>query len=94
MGYAGKINPVLENENKQAMADSSSERLEEQKLFERHSFIESENHRDYWSVEPPVGRVVDGCPSRMDRLKSIGNGQVPACTKWIAENIIEIVNWI
>jgi len=34
----------------------------------------------YWSreVEPPVVRVDDGVASRVDRLRCIGNGQVPA----------------
>jgi DNA (cytosine-5)-methyltransferase 1 len=38
----------------------------------------------YWSVEPNVGRVVDGLADRMDRLKALGNGQVPLCaaTAW------------
>jgi DNA (cytosine-5)-methyltransferase 1 len=30
-----------------------------------------------WSVEPDVGRVVNGVASRVDRLRCIGNGQVP-----------------
>jgi DNA (cytosine-5)-methyltransferase 1 len=32
----------------------------------------------WWSTEPDVGRVVDGVASRVDRLRCIGNGQVPA----------------
>ena len=32
----------------------------------------------WWTVEPAVGRVADGVASRVDRLKAIGNGQVPA----------------
>jgi DNA (cytosine-5)-methyltransferase 1 len=32
----------------------------------------------WWDVEPGVGRVVDGMAHRVDRLKAIGNGQVPA----------------
>ena len=32
----------------------------------------------WWAVEPDVGRVVDGVPRRMDRLRAIGNAQVPA----------------
>lgn len=32
----------------------------------------------WWAVEPPVGRVVDGLAFRVDRLKGLGNGQVPA----------------
>jgi DNA (cytosine-5)-methyltransferase 1 len=35
----------------------------------------------WWAVEPNVGRVVDGVAHRMDRLKAIGNGQVPAVVR-------------
>ena len=49
--------------------------------------------RDWWQREPEstsrtiernVGRVVDGMAARVDRLKAIGNGQVPLCaaTAW------------
>jgi len=31
----------------------------------------------WWSIEPDVGRVADGVAARVDRLKAIGNGQVP-----------------
>jgi DNA (cytosine-5)-methyltransferase 1 len=38
----------------------------------------------WWGIEPDVGRVVDGVAARVDRLKAIGNGQVPLCaaTAW------------
>lgn len=32
---------------------------------------------EWWEAEPNVGRVVDGVASRVDKLKAIGNGQVP-----------------
>ena len=32
----------------------------------------------FWATEPAVGRVANGVASRVDRLKAIGNGQVPA----------------
>jgi DNA (cytosine-5)-methyltransferase 1 len=32
---------------------------------------------NWWSTEPNVGRVANGVASRVDRLKAIGNGQVP-----------------
>ena len=40
--------------------------------------------REWWSVEPNVGRVAHGVAVRVDRLKAIGNGQVPLCaaTAW------------
>ncbi|MBP8150013.1 MAG: DNA cytosine methyltransferase [Limnohabitans sp.] len=49
---------------------------------------EDENHvqlrRNKWPAEPGVGRVVDGMVHRVDRLKALGNGQVPrvAATAW------------
>ena len=33
--------------------------------------------RHPWQTEPDVGRVADGVAARVDRLKAIGNGQVP-----------------
>jgi DNA (cytosine-5)-methyltransferase 1 len=32
-----------------------------------------------WATEPDVGRVAHGVAARVDRLKAIGNGQVPQC---------------
>lgn len=33
--------------------------------------------RGGWPIEPDVGRVANGVASRVDRLKALGNGQVP-----------------
>ena len=48
------------------------------------NIIEPIGSSDFWAAEPNVGRVVDGLASRVDRLKAIGNGQVPLCaaTAW------------
>jgi len=43
------------------------------------NFIESICRREFWSVEPNLGRVANGVAARVDRLKAIGNGQVPLC---------------
>ena len=47
-------------------------------------YVKSIGSPDFWSVEPNVGRVADGVVARMDRLKALGNGQVPLCaaTAW------------
>ena len=44
----------------------------------------TDGSRQWWSVEPNVGRVAHGVAARVDRLKAIGNGQVPLCaaTAW------------
>ena len=45
----------------------------------------------WWATEPNVGRVAHGLAARVDRLKAIGNGQVPsvAATAWelLTENV-------
>lgn len=33
--------------------------------------------RKWWKAEPGLGRVADGLANRVDRIKAIGNGQVP-----------------
>jgi DNA (cytosine-5)-methyltransferase 1 len=40
--------------------------------------------KQWWEIEPNVGRVANGVASGVDRLKAIGNGQVPLCaaTAW------------
>ena len=45
---------------------------------------QSNGRGEWWETEPNVGRVVDGVAARVDRLKAIGNEQVPLCaaTAW------------
>ena len=42
-----------------------------------------------WAVEPSVGRVVDGFPGRVDRLKQLGNAVVPQIVEVIGNAILE-----
>ena len=43
-----------------------------------------ERRFNWWDIEPELGRVAHGVACRVDRLKAIGNGQVPqvAATAW------------
>ena len=41
-----------------------------------------------WPPEPGVGRVADGIPDRMDRLRSLGNALVPQIAEWIGRRIM------
>ena len=45
------------------------------------------SERGYWGVEPDVGRVANGVPSRMVRLRGLGNAVVPQCAQVIGEFI-------
>jgi DNA (cytosine-5)-methyltransferase 1 len=58
--------------------DSNSAQCKGRKL----SSGEDQEHTDswrvsWWEAEPAIHRVDDGVAHRMDRLKAIGNGQVP-----------------
>ena len=42
-----------------------------------------------WSVEPRVGRVVDGCADRVDRIRLLGNAVVPQTAAKASETLGE-----
>jgi len=44
----------------------------------------------WWAIEPAVGRVANGIPSRVDRLKSLGNAIVPQLAAVIMQGIKEV----
>jgi len=43
----------------------------------------------FWEVEPDVGRVVDGVPGRVDRLKQLGNSVVPQIPQLLGNYILD-----
>jgi len=45
----------------------------------------------HWSVEPDVGRVAYGTSFRVDRIKRLGNGVVPAQAKEAFERLMGII---
>ncbi|MCK4470467.1 MAG: DNA cytosine methyltransferase [Anaerolineae bacterium] len=60
------------------MADADCKRPPQRKAQKFTPDLESTQRQSWWQVEPDVGRVVDGLPKRVDRLKALGNAQVPA----------------
>jgi DNA (cytosine-5)-methyltransferase 1 len=46
-------------------------------------------HDPRWQTEPGVGRVADGVPFQMDRLRVLGNSVVPAVAEWIGRRLME-----
>lgn len=51
------------------------------------AFIEEEGI--CWFVEPAVGRMANGIPDRVDRLRVLGNAVVPQVVEWIGRCIVE-----
>jgi DNA (cytosine-5)-methyltransferase 1 len=77
-GVANTCNKRLQGHRDERINDESIE----QEGFSWSSLVGGS--RNWWETEPNVGRVADGVASRVDRLKAIGNGQVPLCaaTAW------------
>ncbi len=48
--------------------------------------------RAAWLPEPNVGRVANGVPRRVDRLKALGNAVVPAVVQMLGAAILEAEN--
>lgn len=43
----------------------------------------------HWKRKPGVGRVADGVPNRVDRIRGLGNAVVPQVAEWIGRRIVE-----
>ena len=63
---------------------NSSQREREQFTKRINAEYSNSGCGSWWGSEPDVGRVANGVAYRVDRLKAIGNGQVPrvAATAW------------
>ncbi len=72
------------------VADASSTGLQGHwNLAERiGAQIASARGASWWAVEPNVGRVADGVPSRVDRLRCLGNAVVPQIPEMIGRAIL------
>jgi DNA (cytosine-5)-methyltransferase 1 len=70
------------------MQSSKKNTKQSQPFIELSGFSEA-NRSGWWSAEPDVGRVADGIPSRMDRLRGLGNAVVCQISEFIAKEVIK-----
>lgn len=47
------------------------------------------SQHDWWNVEPKLGRVADGVANRVERLRALGEGQVPEVVRTAWEELSE-----
>ena len=94
---SGSIRKDIPREQHMANSYSGSKETlnQERVLGEQNTEGETERYPDgslqihgQWNIEPNVGRVADGIPSRVDRLKSLGNSLVPQIPYYIGQTIL------
>jgi DNA (cytosine-5)-methyltransferase 1 len=78
------------------VSNSDSERLErkerKRKTGKKRKPEGYTSQRSQWATEPNVGRVADGIPNRLHRLKALGNAVVPQVAEKIGNMIMEMEN--
>ena len=86
------------NDTQRSVSNATSERIQGSRATreqESQSQIEEEvfgcchprEGADYWAFEPSVGRMADGVPDWVDRIKGLGNAIVPQIAKLIMDRI-------
>ena len=73
-------------------SDTNSQRLQGRRPEQQLRKDETERPTSWdgwWEFEPDVGRVANGIPKRVDRLKGLGNSLVPAIPFIIGQSILE-----
>jgi DNA (cytosine-5)-methyltransferase 1 len=82
---AKRVSTVTRNNGeKKSLADTPRERFEINvpgRFEKKQSELRDNLDREWWSAEPDVGRVVNGLPNRVDRIRALGNAVVPVQAK-------------
>lgn len=83
---------LIDSSSKRELADSdesSEQRLSRRKKSELSGASGQCHQRNgWWDVEPRVGRVANGIPKRVDRLRALGNAVVPLQAREAFERLI------
>ena len=71
----------------ETLADTGSRRhlLQKEQVSTRRDSVK---HQSWWETEPNVGRVADGLPGRIYRLRALGNSIVPQIAEEIGKAIM------
>lgn len=97
-GYDGEAEPIVEGGRDaqrfcEGLPDTLGKRLERiHESWTASRTIDGPrdgSHPGWWETEPDVGRVADGIPARVDRLRCLGNAIVPQHAQLIGFAIIE-----
>jgi DNA (cytosine-5)-methyltransferase 1 len=74
--------------NEQRLEGSGAGQNTEWQTTNGHSGSGCPAPNGYWTTEPDVGRVANGVPKRVDRLRGLGNAVVPQVVEYIGRQIL------
>jgi DNA (cytosine-5)-methyltransferase 1 len=67
-------------------------RISEKMEGSKKGYTEVQSQRsNWWEIEPDVGRLVDGIPGRVDRLRGLGNSIIPQIAELLFRQIKELL---
>ena len=78
------------------VADTNSTRLKDacgSKAITKRYRQRAVSRSSWWDAEPDVGRVANGIPSRVDRLRCLGNAIVPQVAEVVAKMTKQQIDW-
>ena len=93
-GISGCCTNVAHSDCEQ-LGVNRSQATTRQKSCKRNNYIATEKTNDFrqwWQIEPNVGRVADGISNRVDRLRGLGNAVVPQVAQYIGRLVMEQYN--
>ena len=83
-GRRCKVQRLAEHGNKQGQAGSVADGCSPWRRWQR-----SPELAQHWGTEPKLGRLAHGIPSRVDRLRCLGNAVVPQIVELIGRAILQ-----
>ena len=83
-----KVSSFIPDTNTTRLQGSEETGNLESQRTQRHQFVTGScTTGDIWAVEPSMGRVANGVPKRVDRLRGLGNAIVPQVAALIMQMI-------
>lgn len=89
---AAAIGAPHERDRAYVVAYTAGARLQvRERVFTRRAWAHAATEASlWWAPEPSMGRVVDGFPGRVDRIRGLGNAVVPQIAEAIGRRVLEL----